>query len=232
MYKSKWNKKGNIKVGNAMWTYSTLKGNEPIYIKALDAYVVGTCGKHCDGCSGKCYVNKSYRYDSVKLGHARNTIAMREDVKQVVEDLHQQIERAKNKPLICRMNQSGEIENIEVLDIAKLHPEIQFFIYTKNFDAIIPALLNGEIPGNMTVLISIWHEYGIKEFNKVKHLPNVKAFVYDDQTFNYADAGLDIQTYCKAYDIDGKMNHEITCDKCRKCFDRLGCHKVVGCYDH
>lgn len=243
MCKATWNKKGNIKVGN-IWTWSTLAGNDDHYIPEMDRTVTGTCGAHCAGCKGKCYVFKSYnRYTSrdtgkcsVKLGHARNTIAMREDIEKCFSDLCGQIDRArKNKLEIGRFDQSGEIENAAqfgmMCRIAARYPDKPFYVYSKNDNVVVPMLLAGVVPENLTVLISVWHEYGIAAYNAVKHLPNVKAFVYVDG-FDYAAAGLDITTMCGAYNERGKLDHDITCDKCRKCFSRAAGHKVVGCYDH
>ena len=232
--KAKWNKSGNTKVGG-IWTWSTLFSNDYFYIDKLCMEVKGTCGGHCLGCKEKCYVKKSYRYPSVKLGHARNTVALRIDPDHVADLLIGQIKRAKKQPGGCRFNQSGEIENtaqaLAFIKIANACPDKFFYIYTKAYDVIIPLLLDGIVPDNMTVLISVWHEYGLEAYGLVKHLNNVKAFVYDDG-FDYASHGLVINTYCKAYGQDGKMNHEITCDKCTKCFNRLASHKVIGCYEH
>ena len=244
---------GNTKLGKTMGVYSQLMGDDNYWIPELQMYVRGTCGKHCAGCKGNCYVLKSYlRYTardtgkcSVKLGHARNTIAYRENAENWFTDLHNQLSR-KRKPFeTIRLNQSGEIEDALQFALfcrlAAWHTESKFYIYTKNYDVVIPALLSGNVPENLTVLISIWHEYGIEENKKVAHLENVKAFVYVDYNkdaengwnlSDYAERGIIITTMCKAYDERGKMNHEITCDKCKKCFNRGKCHKVIGCLAH
>ncbi len=229
---AKWYKKGNIKVG-AIWTFSLLMGDNVYHTVYGD--VTGTCGKHCSGCKARCYVKKSYRYLSVIKGHARNTVAMRLDPFAVADALSLQIQRARKRPVACRLHQSGEIENLAQFlaycRIAKENPDMPLYIYTKNYKVVVPALLAGFVPGNLTVLISVWHENGIKEFNRVKHLDNVKAFVYIDG-FNYTALGMNITTMCAAYDKDGKMNHSITCDVCQKCFNRAAGSKCVGCYDH
>lgn len=236
-------RQGNIKVGKTIATWSTLKGNENYFIPELNKEVHGTCGKYCVECSDSCYVTKSYkRYTSrktgkcsVKYGHAVNTIAMRENIEKCYTDLYNQIKRARNPISIVRIDQSGEIENAMQfgmwIRLANDFKDITFYIYTKAFDIVIPMLLTGIVPLNLVVNISIWHEYGIAEYNLVKHLPNVKAFVYFDG-FDYAAHGLEIQTMCNAYDIKGKMNHEITCDRCKKCFNDSEKCKVIGCYDH
>lgn len=134
---------------------------------------------------------------------------------------------------IVRIDQSGEIENLEQfqmwIDPAINHPETHFYIYTKNYEVVIPMLLAGKVPNNMTVLISVWHEIGYNEYLQVSCLDNVKAFVYDDNEYKY---NFEIQTYCKAYDEHGKLDHNVTCDKCRKCFNRSAAHKVIGCKAH
>ena len=46
----------------------------------------------------------------------------------------------------------------------------------------------------------------------------------------------DAQWYCQCdcgnpnYDKNGKLSHELTCDKCKICFQKKA--KVCGCYDH
>lgn len=221
---------GNIKVGN-MGTISKLMGDDPIYVKSMNTAVVGTCGHNCAGCKNKCYVKKSYRYPSVILSHARTTIAFRENLVSAFNDMDKQLTN-KRKPFeIVRINQSGEIESTAELnhyyELAAKHPETKFYLYTKNFVALKASDLES-MPENITILISVWHEYGIDTYNELKHMPNVKAFVYMDG-YNYE---MEVGTMCNAYDKNGKMDHRITCDKCRKCFDRVESHKVVGCYEH
>ena len=230
---------GNTKLGHSMGTISKLMGNKPIYVKALNAWIPGTCGGHCAECEHDCYVRKSYRYGSVILGHARTTIAFREDLAKAFESMDMQLSR-KRKPFdTVRINQSGEIESPAELAwymwLAERHPETAFYLYTKNFDAVRSVVLMENLPENITILISVWHEYGLDVYKEFEHIPNIKAFVYVDNAWTvekYAEHGLKITSFCKAYDEKGKMDHNITCDKCRKCFDRLGSHKVIGCYAH
>lgn len=234
-----FNKSGNIKLGNT-WNFSTVYGDEikRVFFNGSHHEAAGTCGKYCQGCKNDCYVKKSYRYPSVVYSHIKNTIALRLNPVAAFNDLDVSIEKARIKPDIIRINQSGEIESKLIFtkwcELAKKYPNIKFWLYTKAYEIVIPSLLSGIVPDNMTVLVSVWHEYGLNEYNKVKHLKNVKAFVYDDG-FNYAGAGLEIQTYCKAYTMqDGKMslNHNITCDKCKKCFNRSATCKVIGSLPH
>ena len=70
----------------------------------------------------------------------------------------------------------------------------------------------------------------MKEYERVKDLPNVKAFVYDD-----GDVRLETKIYCPAYVIpEGSkraVRRPIHCDTCRLCIDKPTA-KVIGCHDH
>ena len=144
-------------------------------------------------------------------------IGLINDAKEILDDLKQM--RAR---LIKQLGPLGKYDGWNLK--RGRNPEARSTYY----DVVIPALLAGNVPENMTVLISIWHKFGVNEFEKVKNLPNVKAFVYDDN-YKY---GFVIDTYCKAYDEHGKLDHNITCDKCKKCFNRLNNCKVIGCKAH
>ena len=234
-----FNKAGNIKLGNT-WNFSTVYGDEIHGVNFNGEYTEarGTCGKHCTGCKNACYVKKSYRYPSVIYSHIKNTLAIRLNPDAAFHDLTLSIEKARIKPDIIRINQSGELESKKIFskwcDMARRFPTIKFWLYTKAYNLVTPALLAGNVPENMTILFSIWHNYGVKEYHKVSHLKNVKAFVYDDG-YNYTGHGIEIQTYCKAYTMqNGKMtlNHAITCDKCKKCFNRAAGCKIIGSLPH
>lgn len=233
MSKAGFTKAGNIKLGN-MWTFSKLYGNQEHFIKSLGGCIKGTCGNYCNGCKSSCYVRKSYRYGSVIQNHATNTIAMRENLVDLFARLDEQIRRAKNKPDTIRINQSGELESVEEfrhwISLASEHKDISFYLYTKAFPLVMDTIKTERLPDNFTVLISVWHEYGLKEFDELKAVPNVKAFVYNDG-FNYAENGLTATTKCFAYE-GKKLNHNITCDKCRKCFSRRNLDKVIYCDEH
>ena len=255
----RWNFNGNIKVGNIA-TWSTLPSDR-VFESERYGKVKGSCNEccceHCghskDGKRPPCYVFKSHRYPSVVVGQARNTLSMRNDPEKCFQMLSDYLSRKRIPIMAGRFNQSGELENKAELDgmrgIAIDHNGTPFYIYSKMYDLITEALLNGEIPQNMTINFSIWHEQGIEEYLKVAHLPNVKAFVYCDKNSDpingwgaeeYAEHGIHIQTWCKAYGMDGKMNHDITCDHCQKCFNMIKdgkpvvrkSAKVIGCWDH
>ena len=224
---------GNIKLGN-MGSFSKLYGDDVFITKYGE--MRGTCSGHCDGCKKYCYVRKSYRYGSVINNHARNTRAFRTDLKRSFDDLHAQLSR-KRKPFdVIRINQSGEIETTAELccwvDLAARHPESRFYIYTKNFLAVfemIAAIGADNIPDNFTILISVWHEYGVNEYKVLKNHSFIKAFVYCDG-YDYSKHGIVFDGDCKAYNEAGKLDHNITCDKCKKCFNRST--KCISCNAH
>lgn len=244
---------GNTKLGKTIGTFSKLMGDEDYFIPELGMTVKGTCGHFCNGCKKHCYVRKSYvrhtcRADgtcSVKYGHAINTIAIYEDIHKAFADIKGQIKRKRKLWKYVRIDQSGELLPGEFLmwcDTAREAAErgLRFYLYSKAFEYMEEALLAGIVPENLTVLYSIWHEYGIAEFKRVMHLPNVKAFVYVDANrkadgwskADYARYGIIITCMCPAYDIKGKMNHAITCDKCEFCMNRRAGCKIIGCFDH
>ena len=223
---------GNIQLGNTstFGVWSTLKGNEYINIKKLNGSVQGTCGEYCKNCSKECYVNHSYRYGSVLYRHALNALWIKNDLHTTFYLLSKQLERKKKPFDIIRINQSGELTSPEELqewnNLALKNPKTIFYVYTKNYNAVKELIKMKKIAKNLTVLISIWHDQGVKEYEEMKDCPNIKAFVYDDGVMNIKS-----DTQCMAY-AGGKLNHNITCEKCKKCFDRNNSHKVISCKSH
>ena len=257
---SKGTKTNNIKLGE-MGTWAMLFGNCDWYIPELDITVKGTCGNHCKGCfdpdnpkCSTCYVAKAYyKYTKrnedgttgdilknkcfVKLGHAYRTIAITMFRKDLLISLDKQLTNMKKKFKIVRINESGELTCYDDLklwsELASRHTETIFYLYTKNYKVIRKALINGIIPRNLFINISIWHKQGIKEYMEMKDHPQIRAFVFVDKKWTkekYLSYGLEITSMCGAYNKEGKMNHEVTCDKCKKCFSRIS--KCTGCYEH
>lgn len=227
---------GNIKLGNnpLFGSWSTMKGgNDEIrYVKKYGGSCSGTCGDCAKACSDSCYVNASYRYGSVIQRHAINATYIKENLDLTFKILDEQLSRKKEKFQIVRINQSGELTGYKELkawiDLANKHKETKFYVYTKNYKAVSMAIKEKlVIPDSFTILISVWHEHGVKEFNKWKDLPYIKAFIYDDGEMNIKP-----QTYCKAYDDNGKLDHSVSCEKCKKCFNRNESHKIIACKSH
>lgn len=234
-------KNGNIKIGNTMWSWNKLAGNGVI------AGCKGTCGEHCTGCynaedprKSPCYVFKSYNLygwdkSSVVAGHVRNTNIMRNDIDHAFNDIQLQLKRGKKKPSAVRIHASGELENAQELrkwiETARMFPEIPFYVYTKAYeilDEVLTGMNTDFIPDNFFINISVWHENGIFTYYKWRHLDCIRAFVYDDG-YDYSDK-IKIDCYCPAYDKNGKLHHDLTCDKCKICFQKKA--KVCSCYDH
>ncbi len=216
-----------MKLGN-MGTFSKLYGTKKYEVNGVSE--TGTCNGFCAGCELDCYVGKSYRYPSVIKGHHIRTHAMRENMDGLFSDIDKQLSRKRIPFKTVRINQSGEIETYMELwnwvKLAEKHTETVFYIYTKNYMAVEKILQYWHIPENFFVLISVWHEYGLKEYDRLKEHPQIKAFVYCDG-FDYPFTP---NTFCTAYNKEGKLNHELTCDKCRKCFDKR--FDIIGCYPH
>jgi ferredoxin len=223
---------GNTKMG-AIASWSTLLGD--YRYMGLDGDldgIKGTC-KNCGACKMSCYVRSSYRFPGVVQSQAINTWGLRHELKKVEADLAAQIERRHVKDV--RINQSGEIENQRQFAmwcrLAIRFPETNFYVYTKMYDIVGKFLDNGDVPPNFTILFSVWHEHGAEEYKKYSHLPNVKAFVYDDGV----NCHLPTKCYCPAYKVIGKsgkakMDHSVSCETCRLCIDSK--LKVIACHEH
>lgn len=236
-------RKGNIKLGTSgkLVTWSTLMGDDSVFIPNLGYSVTGTCPKGCT-CTPNCYVKKSYnRFPlSAPFGHAKNTLGLRSCPDKVFADLDAQLtnnetnKRIKRKIEIVRLNQSGDIETeyefFMWCELAKKHKKIVFYVYTKNYAVAEQCIVNGYVgglPSNFHILYSIWGNNGVKEYERVKNYRNVHAFVYCD-----GNELVKPKTFCPAYKEKGKLDHNWTCEKCKKCFSTAQCNKVIGCTDH
>lgn len=226
----------NIKTNIPSW--STYPGDEIIYLKdgRKVSDLKGTCnGANCTACKGwkECYAYRMLRYTDVAKNYIENTMYLRTDITGLENDLVKQIKKIKKSDMF-RFDVSGEIENLEqlimFLSVAYRVPEKTFYVYTKNYDVLYKYFSTGvELPDNFHILISIWHESGIKCFNDLRHHKNIHCFIYNDG-FNYDAYGIELlnTNRCMAYDKDGNMNHDITCIKCRKCWTK----KVIWTYPH
>ena len=242
-YSAKFVKNGNTKLGKTIWSFNKLAGRGEI------GGCKGSCGRYCAGCynadnpkKSDCYVFKEYarhgweNATSVK-SHIKNTQAMRKNMDKVFDDLDLQIKRARNKPSAIRIHASGEFEGVpeieKWLDLAKKHPDIPFYAYSKAGDLLIQfyRIHEKDIPDNFFINVSVWHMSGLHDYMYfLKNYKNVRAFVYmDDSGFKYP-ADFKIQAHCPAYNQKGKLDHNFTCDKCKICFSDKA--KVCGCWSH
>ena len=144
-----------------------------------------------------------------------------------------------------RINVSGEIESLrelrEWVSLAKDHPETQFGVYTKNFDALGEYLDAGEdFPDNFVVNISQWH--GVADAFLAKYAwANLNVFEYDDSNVKGNSLSeedverLAKAPHCPSVTRDGhhaknKDGSEVTCDQCRRCYRKTG--RLTAVYAH
>lgn len=186
-----------------------------------------------DGTIGDIQKNKC----SVKLGHAYRTIAMTMFRDDLLLSLDKQLTHMKKKLEVVRINESGEFTCYDDLamwcELSRRHPETVFYVYTKNYKAVRKALINAIVPSNLFINISIWHQLGINDYLEMKDHPQIRAFILVDTEWTrerYYSYGIEIDSMCAAYDENGKMNHNVTCDKCKKCFSNNS--RCTGCFEH
>lgn len=149
-----------------------------------------------------------------------------------------------HKVATFRINTSGEIENLDQFngwnELAKKHPEVNFGIYTKNFDVVKEFLeTNENTADNFVVNISQWHHVA-DEFLE-KHQGKFNIFEYDDtnRTGNELSEEdierLKNERHCPAVTPDGhhaftKDGEPITCDMCKRCYRKTG--EITAVYAH
>ena len=232
-----WFSKGNAKLGPHILSWSTFCGPEDerrtVVVEGHKLTVGGTCGGFCGGCRARCYAYKAERqYSDVRVYRAKNTYGTLNDMETVFGFLGAQLSR-KKKPWVIRINQSGELTGIKEfrwwLDLARAFPQHTLYVYTKAYRYVTRELLKlgDKVPSNFHTLFSVWGNKGVKAYEKLKHVKNVKAFVYVSET---VPAVLKPETWCPAYGKDGKMNHNQPCERCKKCFSDGA--KVIACRDH
>ena len=242
---------GNSKIGNGIYAFSTLPGNEEylLYAKGeLLTNIPGTCSKHCK----ECFNNGCYACNSAKQYHntvipawAENTLLLRSGkLKEELIKFFDQKAKTKNPVKIFRINVSGEIVSMEDLEmwneLAILYPQIKFGVYTKNFEALDEFMQKHKSTAdNLCVNISQWH--GCANSIIEKYSGHFNVFEYDDSnlknnTLSEADKERLLKiTHCPAVTSSGhhakdKDGNDITCDKCGRCYRKTG--KTTAVYAH
>lgn len=195
--------------------------------------IVRKTNRNADGTVGDIVMNDC----TVKRGHAYRTIAITLFRRELLESLDKQLTNYKGNTRLIRLNESGEFTCYEDLamwcELASKHGKFTFYVYTKNYRVVKRAIANGIIPKNLFINISVWHKKGIKPYQEMESNSQIRCFAYVDKEWDvnkYAKNGLILQSMCGAYDKKGKMNHNVTCDKCKKCASRV--NKCVGCFEH
>ena len=209
-------------------------GRGYLYFKStgeLVADIIGTCGHvNCEECQKKCYaVSMCKRFQDACKHRIENTLQLRQDIDQHFSDIKAAIISDKIK--IVRYTDSGEIESFEqfvkLVGLAKDLENVRFYLYTKNYTVLRDFFKHCELPDNMIVLVSVWGETGLNEYNEFKHHKNIKAFV--------VNSTLKPEAMCPAYKkINGKvkLNKSMTCARCGLCWGKKPGVNVIGCLEH
>lgn len=207
---------GNRKVGNILGI-NLLAGESP-YIKkdgtVLTTYK-GTCGGCCEECENDCYARRyTHRQHNTCLpAYIKNTEIMRRNLQNYIDQVTKACkEKTQN---LVRWHETGEFETflqmVGVEDVAIRVPKKDYYFYTKRFDYLERVEKSGGFSDNVSALVSIWYD---KEGKRNYDNPyNYPEFIYDDGSV----PELDDVFHCPAVFIDGTMNHNITCDKCKRC---------------
>lgn len=244
--------KGNSKIGKTIYSFSTLPGNAEhlIYAKGiLLTDVAGTCTHLCEGCFGACYAVNSARlhHNAVIKAWAENTLLLRHNPKALFKQIDAYISVRNRKgcknPKITtwRWNVSGEIQDAKELemmnDLARKHREVNFGIYTKNFEAVSKFFRrHKDTAPNFVINISQWHHVADKILKKLNGKVNV--FEYDDSNLKHNDLSIEDKErlsqmlHCRAVTATGKHatlpnGDPITCDLCKRCYTKTGNHTAV-----
>ena len=198
---------------------------------------VGTCRNvDCTQCGRRnvCYAIDSYvQYPAVTVNRVENTMQLREDIDQHFEDIYNTA--VKNKVEIIRYTESGDFEDYNHFDhfikLADRLPEVQLYVYTKNYKVLREYFNNGlELPDNVTVLISVWGDQGVVEYNEFKDHKNIKCFA--------VNSDIPFDATCPAYrkDENGKVTRvhsdAVKCGNCGLCTGKIPQVKVIKCIEH
>lgn len=199
---------GNSKVGKTIYGFSTLPGNKEHLLvlnhSILLTNIPGTCSKYCTNCAkdGACYAWRDAKlHNNVTIrAWGDNTLLLRNGT---VFGLIEEYITKQNKKYFTsngekpakintfRINVSGEIENVVQLigwnEIAKKHPEVNFGLYTKNYDALEEFMeACGDTEPNFVINVSQWH--GCADDFLKKYAGKFNVFEYDD-SFKKSKAG-------------------------------------------
>lgn len=218
---------------------SYVPGKDLIFLQngTLVSDCVGTCKNvDCSQCGqrGVCYAIDSYtQYPAVTKNRVENTMQLRENIDQHFEDIYNTA--VKNKVEIIRYTESGEIEDYRhfeyLLRLTNRLPEVQVYVYTKNYEVLREYFGKGlELPDNLTILVSVWGDQGVAEYNEFKNHKNIKCFA--------VKSSIPYDAVCPAYkeDENGKVhrvhNDAVKCGNCGLCTGKVPGVKVIKCVEH
>ena len=203
---------GNKKVGKGIYCINLLSGDKPLSLNngIQLTNISGTCQGCCESCKKDCYAirNQKFRSTTENLkAWSENTLL----AKEFPEQFFYEIQTFLNRSMICaiRFHSFGEIPSFEYLlkmiELAENNPFVQFYTYTKRYEWIEQVLKSQDLPRNLVINVSVWHN----NYNNPYNLPE---FIYDDHT----DPSLENIPHCPAVNKDG---HEtgFTCATCKRC---------------
>ena len=257
--------RGNAKTGIGVYTFNTLPGNSEhlLYVKekGLLTDIPGTCSKYCTECAkdGCCYAwrdGKRHHNHCIKAW-GENTLLLRNDpirlfalINDYITKKNARYNLTKNERWYriqyWRWHSSGEIETLLQLELmnetAEKHPEVQFGVYTKNFDVLEQYIKKHGIHGfakNFAINVSQWH--GVADNFLAKYPGVFNVFTYDDShsakcTLSEKEKKrLASLPHCPAVNPDGSRRigsdgKPVTCTKCHECYKRHCIERAV--YSH
>lgn len=217
---------GNQKVGKWIYCINLLSGDEPLTLSngMQLTNISGTCEGCCEHCKNNCYAIRNQKFRSGK----RNLISWSENTilaKQYPDHFFNDIQLFLNRSMVSaiRFHSFGEIPSFEYLlkmiELANNNPFVRFYTYTKRYEWLEQVLKEQDLPQNLVINVSIWH-------NNYNNYYNLPEFIYDDHT----DPSLENIPHCPAVD---KNWHEtgVTCSSCKRCLFAIKGQKTAV-YEH
>ena len=235
-------KNGNSKTGRE-WLLNTLPGDHLIKAQGRElTNVHGSCQGCCDGCEKYCYAihGAQQHHNAVLPSTIKNLILYRKSPVRFFEELDRELSNWKvnGADKVFRWHASGEIEDYEYLEmmmeIAKRHPEVHFYSYTKRFKLIEKYLdTHGDFPSNFVWNLSVWNNNLVEAGFNQKYLDKVQRFEWKDE-ISVDEYNKSI--HCRSVIHDGKkkghLNHEMNCKLCGLCWKGKCKGKTILVYNH
>ena len=203
---------GNQKVGKGIYCINLLSGDEPLTLSnGLQlTNISGTCEGCCEYCKKSCYAIKNQKFRSTKnnlISWSENTLLAKQYTNQFFNDIQSFLNRSMVSAI--RFHSFGEIPSfkylLQMIELANNNPFVRFYTYTKRYEWIEQLLKEQDLPQNLVINISIWHN----NYNNPYGLPE---FIYDDHT----DPSLANIPHCPAVDKNGNETG-VTCATCKRC---------------
>ena len=219
----------------------TMKGSKVGDIANFSLPPIETCNKDSPCITDGCYAVKAYgMYPASRVAMDINLSLLRQGrFEQFEHEIGMALDKVYKKSVgamkeggkinYFRFHVSGDIFSPEyfksICRIAKQHPDIGFWTYTKQYGILDKC--KGDIPENLSVLVSCWGKFRPKYWMNGKY-----ANLENEFTLAYLDDGTeDTETY-----IDGNSSkgyepftcpctdyseQEVHCNKCLRCYETV-----------